>query len=138
LVYTDHKHISHEEEAATDLHLVDLDILCKRFNTSLLHGKTEAAARLDLEMNGPNRLTPPAQTPEWVKFCKHLFGGFSLLLWCGALLCFASYGIQSAATGDSSKDNLYLGLVLSFVVVTTAVFSYHQESKSSQVSILII
>ena len=29
-----------------------------------------------------------------VKFCKNLFGGFALLLWLGAILCFLAYGIQ--------------------------------------------
>ena len=40
------------------------------------------------------RLTPPAKTPEWVKFCENLFGGFALLLWLGAILCFLAYSIQ--------------------------------------------
>jgi len=79
------------------------------------------------------RLTPPKQTPEWVKFSKQMFGGFSLLLWCGSILCFLSYGILSATYEDPADDNLYLGIVLSFVVVVTAVFSYYQESKSSKI-----
>ena len=28
-----------------------------------------------LARDGPNALTPPKKTPEWVKFCKNLFGG---------------------------------------------------------------
>ena len=39
-------------------------------------------------------MTPPAKTPEWVKFCENLFGGFALLLWTGAILCFLAYSIQ--------------------------------------------
>jgi hypothetical protein len=41
-----------------------------------------------------NALTPPPTTPEWIKFCQNLFGGFALLLWFGAALCFIAYGIQ--------------------------------------------
>lgn len=41
---------------------------------------------------GPNRLTPPKTTPEWIKFCRQLFGGFSTLLWVGAILCFIAFG----------------------------------------------
>ena len=33
---------------------------------------------------------------EWIKFCQNLFGGFALLLWFGAVLCFIAYGIQVA------------------------------------------
>ena len=50
----------------------------------------------------PFRLTPPAKTPEWVKFCENLFGGFALLLWLGAILCFLAYSIQ-VTTGLYSK-----------------------------------
>lgn len=57
-------------------------------------GLTHSKARENLERDGPNALTPPRETPEWVKFCKTLFGGFALLLWIGALLCFIAYGIQ--------------------------------------------
>lgn len=59
-----------------------------------------------LARDGPNALTPPKTTPEWVKFCKQLFGGFSLLLWIGALLCFLAYAIQSGAYEDPPKDNV--------------------------------
>jgi sodium/potassium-transporting ATPase subunit alpha len=48
----------------------------------------------NVERDGPNALTPPPKTPEWVKFMKCLFGGFALLLWLGAVLCFVAYTIQ--------------------------------------------
>ncbi len=41
-----------------------------------------------------NCLTPPPTTPEWIKFLKNLFGGFAMLLWLGAILCFVAYFIQ--------------------------------------------
>lgn len=68
-------------------------------------GLTAAKARENLERDGLNALTPPKSTPEWVKFCKQLFGGFALLLWIGALLCFLAYGIQvGTTTKNQTKD----------------------------------
>lgn len=67
-------------------------------------------------------------------FQQHcISGGFSLLLWCGSILCFLSYGILSATYEDPPKDNLYLGVVLAIVITVTAIFSYYQESKSSKI-----
>uniref|UniRef100_A0A8D1C200 Sodium/potassium-transporting ATPase subunit alpha n=1 Tax=Sus scrofa TaxID=9823 RepID=A0A8D1C200_PIG len=86
-----------------------------------------------LARDGPNALTPPPTTPEWVKFCRQLFGGFSILLWIGAILCFLAYGIQAGTEDDPSGDNLYLGIVLAAVVIITGCFSYYQEAKSSKI-----
>lgn len=79
-----------------------------------------------MERDGPNALTPPKQTPEWVKFCKNLFGGFALLLWIGAILCFIAYSIQASTSEEPSDDNLFLGIVLAAVVIVTGIFSYYQ------------
>lgn len=92
------------------------------FNQGLSHAK----AKENLERDGPNALTPPKQTPEWVKFCKNLFGGFALLLWIGAVLCFVAYSIQASTSEEPSDDNLYLGIVLAAVVIVTGIFSYYQ------------
>ncbi|NXR90935.1 AT1A1 ATPase, partial [Hypocryptadius cinnamomeus] len=96
-------------------------------------GLTSARAAEILARDGPNALTPPPTTPEWVKFCRQLFGGFSLLLWIGAFLCFLAYGIQSLMEEEPNKDNLYLGIVLAAVVIITGCFSYYQEAKSSKI-----
>ena len=53
-------------------------------------------AKANYEKYGPNALTPPPTTPEWVKFLQALFGGFALLLWLGAGLCFLAYAIQGS------------------------------------------
>merc|ERR1712127_1064992 len=90
-------------------------------------------AKANLERDGLNALTPPKTIPEWVKFLKQLFGGFSMLLWVGAILCFIAYGIERSASEDVLGDNLYLGIVLTVVVVVTGVFSFYQENKSSRI-----
>ncbi|CAG0907449.1 unnamed protein product, partial [Cyprideis torosa] len=58
---------------------------------------------------------------------------FALLLWIGAILCFVAYSIQAATFEEPPDDNLYLGIVLSAVVIVTGIFSYYQESKSSRI-----
>uniref|UniRef100_A0A672SQ74 Sodium/potassium-transporting ATPase subunit alpha n=1 Tax=Sinocyclocheilus grahami TaxID=75366 RepID=A0A672SQ74_SINGR len=116
----------------------DLDDLKKEVPFPLtlscpLKGLTNAKAAEYLARDGPNALTPPPTTPEWVKFCRQLFGGFSILLWIGAILCFLAYAIQAATEDEPANDNLYLGIVLSAVVIITGCFSYFQEAKSSKI-----
>ena len=116
-----------------DVHKVQQDELFRRFNTHRENGLTASQAKANLEKHGPNELTPPPTTPEWIKFCKCLFSGFAMLLWFGAILCFIAYGIQASAYEEPPDDNLYLGIVLSMVVTVTGIFSYYQESKSDSV-----
>merc|ERR1712038_1168647 len=122
-----------KQELEIDVHKVDVDVLCKRFNTNVEQGLTDSQAAKGLVEHGKNELTPPPTTPEWVKFCQCLFSGFSLLLWLGAVLCFLAYGIQASAYEEPPDDNLYLGIVLSAVVTVTGIFSYYQESKSAKI-----
>lgn len=72
----------------------------------LPQGLTNAKAAEYLARDGPNALTPPPTTPEWVKFCRQLFGGFSILLWIGAILCFLAYAIQAATEDEPAGDNV--------------------------------
>jgi hypothetical protein len=65
------------------------------------------------------------ETPEIIKFLKQLFGGFSLLLWFGSVLCFFAYTLEEV-TSSAPKDYLYLGTVLAVVVCVTGLFSYYQ------------
>lgn len=41
--------------------------------------------------------------------------------------------IQASAFEEPPDDNLYLGIVLSVVVIVTGIFSYYQENKSSRI-----
>uniref|UniRef100_A0A672MFX9 Sodium/potassium-transporting ATPase subunit alpha n=1 Tax=Sinocyclocheilus grahami TaxID=75366 RepID=A0A672MFX9_SINGR len=112
---------------------MSIEEVCRKFNTDIVQGLTNAKAAEYLARDGPNALTPPPTTPEWVKFCRQLFGGFSVLLWIGAILCFLAYAIQAATEDEPANDNLYLGIVLSAVVIITGCFSYFQEAKSSKI-----
>jgi len=122
-----------KQELDIDDHKIPLEELFRRLHTNPDTGLTQARAKENFERDGPNALTPPKTTPEWIKFCKNLFGGFALLLWIGAALCFIAYSIQLGNYEDVQKDNLYLGAVLSVVVIVTGCFSYYQESKSSKI-----
>jgi sodium/potassium-transporting ATPase subunit alpha len=122
-----------KKELELDEHKVSLDELCSRTQTNPEKGLTEDQAAKFLEANGYNELTPPKTTPEWIKFCKQMFGGFSTLLWIGAILCFIAYTIEASSNANAMKDNLYLGIVLATVVIVTGVFSYFQERKASNI-----
>merc|ERR1712198_130989 len=122
-----------KKELEIDVHRISLDELVKRFQTNIENGLTPDQAKAKLEEYGPNALTPPPTTPEWVKFCKNMFSGFAMLLWVGAILCFVAYSIQASAFEEPPDDNLYLGIVLTAVVTVTGIFSYYQESKSDKI-----
>ncbi|XP_045626228.1 sodium/potassium-transporting ATPase subunit alpha isoform X1 [Procambarus clarkii] len=122
-----------KQELELDEHKVPIEELYQRLSVNPDTGLTQAEALRRIERDGPNALTPPKQTPEWVKFCKNLFGGFSLLLWIGAILCFIAYSIEAASEEEPNNDNLYLGIVLTAVVIITGIFSYYQENKSSRI-----
>ncbi|KAL7851307.1 hypothetical protein AOLI_G00216630 [Acnodon oligacanthus] len=122
-----------KKEVALDDHKISLEELSARYKVDLYRGLTNNKAAEILARDGPNALTPPPTTPEWVKFCKQLFGGFSILLWIGAVLCFLAYSIQAATEDEPANDNLYLGVVLAAVVIITGCFSYYQEAKSSRI-----
>ena len=122
-----------KKELEVDVHKLSQDELFKRFSVNPTTGLTASQAKANFEKHGPNALTPPRTTPEWVKFLQALFGGFAMLLWLGAVLCFIAYSIQATTMEQPPDDNLYLGIVLTAVVVITGCFSYYQESKSSKI-----
>uniref|UniRef100_H2Y1D9 Cation-transporting P-type ATPase N-terminal domain-containing protein n=2 Tax=Ciona intestinalis TaxID=7719 RepID=H2Y1D9_CIOIN len=121
-----------KKELEMDEHRVPLEELLARLQTDPQKGLTSKQAAEILERDGPNCLTPPKTTPEWIKFCKNLFGGFSTLLWIGAILCLFSFALESQ-NENPNWDNFYLGVVLASVVIITGCFQYYQESKSSKI-----
>ena len=90
-----------KKELDLDAHRIPLSELCQRLGTNLEMGLTEAQAKANRERDGPNALTPPPTTPEWVKFAQNLFGGFAMLLWLGAILCFLAYSIQGGTPASA-------------------------------------
>jgi sodium/potassium-transporting ATPase subunit alpha len=116
-----------KQEVTMDEHIISVNELCQRLETSLERGLTSEQHAARLARDGANVLTPPKQVPGWIKLGKHLFFGFSGLLWIGAILCFIAYGIDQKLI-----DNAYLGGVLLLVVLITAFFAYYQEGQASK------
>lgn len=75
-------------------HTEELSSLLARLNTDANLGLKEDKYKEAYQKFGPNKMTPPPTTPEWVKFLKEISSGFALLLWAGGILCFISYGLQ--------------------------------------------
>jgi len=106
-------------------HKLSIPDVEEMYNTTVKTGlRTEDDVNKARLLFGKNELTPPAVTPWYCKLFMHMVGGFALLLWVGAFLCFIVFFI------DGSQDNLWLGVVLSSVVVLTGLFSFYQEMKS--------
>eukprot|EP00051_Salpingoeca_urceolata_P026987 m.479568 g.479568 ORF g.479568 m.479568 type:complete len:1130 (-) comp21507_c0_seq1:294-3683(-) len=120
------------KEVDLDDHTLTIPELEARYKSSAEKGLRADQIDALREEFGMNELTPPYQTPEWVKFMRNMFSGFASLLWVGSILCFIAYGIQ-VSDDDAEADNLYLGIVLAAVVIITGIFSYFQEAKSSAV-----
>lgn len=98
------------------------------FSLDYLQGLTTAQAKAIFERDGPNALTPPKTTPEWVKFCKNLFGGFSMLLWVGAILCFVAYSIEVSTEEDVLGDNVCVSSFSIFSFFYSAIFFFSPPS----------
>ncbi|XP_068098326.1 potassium-transporting ATPase alpha chain 2-like [Hyperolius riggenbachi] len=114
-------------------HTLTVGELEKKYSVDIKEGLSTAAAEEVLVRDGLNRLTPPKGTPEIVKFLKLMAGGFSIVFWIAAALCFLAYGLQAGQDPTVSKDNLWLALILIGVVVVTALFAYYQEAKSTNI-----
>uniref|UniRef100_A0A8C9FXS2 Sodium/potassium-transporting ATPase subunit alpha n=1 Tax=Pavo cristatus TaxID=9049 RepID=A0A8C9FXS2_PAVCR len=122
-----------KKELDLDDHKLSASQLEEKYGTSIGKGLSSARAAEILARDGPNSLTPPKATPEIVKFLKQMVGGFSILLWIGAVFSWISFGIQLAQGAESAFDNLYLGVVLAVVVILTGIFAYYQEAKSTNI-----
>jgi len=117
-----------KQEINTKFHKMSIEEVYKQLRSHPEKGLTDEQSSENLKRYGPNALTPPVVTPEWLKFVKHLFGGFSVLLWGGAALCF----IELYTKEEWGYDSLWLAIVLANVVIITGVFTYAQERKSSR------
>ncbi|XP_018052959.1 PREDICTED: sodium/potassium-transporting ATPase subunit alpha-like [Atta colombica] len=121
----------HQELETVD-HVIGLEILCEKLGTNVETGLTKEQASKILERDGPNALSPPKITPEYIKFFKCMFHGFAALLWICAILCFILY----AVTHFMQEDDIgiaWLGIIIVMICITSGVFAYIQESKNIKV-----
>lgn len=122
-----------KQEIDLEDHKIPLTDFYSKYQTHPDKGLSTQQAKAFLLRDGPNALTPEKRTPAWIVLMKHLFQGFSILLWIGAVLCFLAFFIESQVAEEAPRDNLYLGIVLCCVCIITGVFSYSQEAKSSAI-----
>ncbi|KAI0565143.1 Na+-ATPase [Gracilaria domingensis] len=108
-------------------HKVTVQELSTKLQTDPEKGLTENEAKVRLERDGPNQLSPPKVTPWYIKLLSQFVNFFAILLQVASILCFVGYGLDNEAV-----DNLYLGIVLYVVVIITAVFTFFQEFKSEK------
>lgn len=108
-------------------HMLTQEELAEHLGVDLTKGLTHEEAARRLVDHGLNVLTPPEREAMWKKFLHHVVGGFAILLWIGAILCFAVYGV------DGSVENLILGIVLVCVVMLTGTFAFWQDVKAEKV-----
>lgn len=113
-------------------HKISLQQLADRLGINLDVGISQERAKHTLERDGPNELSPPRITPEWVRLSVHMFNGLSLMLWGASMLSFIVYSVQAATLEEPPADNLYIGFVLVGLIIVQGVFSYYQEAQSSR------
>ncbi|KAL0490061.1 sodium/potassium-transporting ATPase subunit alpha [Acrasis kona] len=101
-------------------------------------GLSSTAAHQRYQLNGPNRLKPPKETSQFIVFFRNFTNFFALLMEGAAVLCliafFISLGQSLNAKTEIIYDNLYIAVVLIFIVVANALFTYFQERSSSNVA----
>jgi len=108
-------------------HKVTVEELASKLGVNIDTGLSSEEAKIRLERDGPNLLSPPKVTPWYIKLLMQFLNFFAILLQIASLLCFLGYGLD-----PSNKDNLYLGAVLYIVVIITALFTFFQEFKSEK------
>jgi sodium/potassium-transporting ATPase subunit alpha len=91
-------------------------------------GMTTAEAEERIKRFGPNALSERKKTPWYMKLLHELTTFFSLMLWVGGILCFVAYALDK-----SDKSNMYLGIVLFVVVLTTGIITFFQNAKSDSI-----
>ncbi|CAK9806881.1 Sodium/potassium-transporting ATPase subunit alpha [Anthophora quadrimaculata] len=121
-----------QQELVTRDHVIPLEELCEKLGTNPVTGLTEEQAEAILLEVGPNALTPPEVTPEYIKFIKCMAHGFAGLLWVCAILCYILYGISMLTEGTGGGIE-WLGLIITIICLISGIFAYVQESKNTKV-----
>ncbi|OQR92998.1 sodium/potassium-transporting ATPase subunit alpha [Achlya hypogyna] len=106
-------------------HKSSIPELCADLMTNVEVGMSSDNVDMRRTAEGLNMLTPPKQVPEWVKLLREMTGFFSILLFVGAAACFGCYFLAYDIT------QIYTASALFTVILVTGLFSYFQNSKSS-------
>lgn len=90
-------------------------------------GLAEEEAMRRLAEAGFNELTPQPRKPQWLLFLQQLLNMFMVMLWVSGILSIIAYLLDR-----SVELNLWLGIVLFFIVLATSLMSFWQERKTSK------
>ncbi|XP_012273632.1 sodium/potassium-transporting ATPase subunit alpha-2-like [Orussus abietinus] len=120
-------------EFETKDHTIPIRVLCQKLKTNLTRGLSEETAAEILLQDGPNSLTPPKVTPEWIKFLSCTFKGFAGLLWgCGGL-CFILYAVGELMHHEEEAGIEWLGVIICTICIISGLFSYTQQTKNAKI-----
>ena len=114
-----------------DLHRIEWQNFCDRLGiseSSLENGLSTEEAEQRHKEQGDNTLSQKDKDPWYMKLFHELTSFFALLLWGGSILCFIAYALDS-----EDQSNLYLGIVLAFVVSVTGIVTFFQNAKSDSI-----
>ncbi|XP_055344197.1 sodium/potassium-transporting ATPase subunit alpha-2-like [Paramacrobiotus metropolitanus] len=119
-------------EMNMDEHLIPVDDLFRRLEVDPEKGLSSMEAASRLTKNGPNALSPPKKDPEVLKWFKATFSGFGPLMLAAALASLIAYLMQFR-DGVPAMDNMYVFIVLTFILLLTGTFSYWQTHRSEKI-----
>eukprot|EP00892_Ulva_mutabilis_P001291 jgi/Ulvmu1/11162/UM071_0046.1 len=93
-------------------------------------GLKSSEATKRLEENGPNKLSPPKDKPEWLKYLLQYTNPLLFLLIIAGVLTFVAYAIQD----PKDQSNIILGVVLFLVIILLATTQYMNERAAGSVA----
>lgn len=88
----------------------------------------QAAKRL--EANGQNKLSPPSERSEWLKYLLQYTNPLLFLLIIADVLTFVAYAIED----PKNNSSIILGVVLALVIILLATTQYLNERAAGSVA----
>lgn len=120
-----------------DEHMMTIEEVAEKYGTNVnaaapakSQGLSAEEAARRLEANGLNRLSPPATTPEWIKYLMQYTNPLLALLIVAGVLTFIAYAIQD----PKDTSNIILGVVLFLVIISLATTQYLNERAAGSVA----
>lgn len=119
---------------STNLHTLEVDMLCQKLNVSPGQGLSDDMALRRLQKSGKNILPQPREQ-YWKKLLSYVFGGFCSVLWVGVVIFFICW---RPLGNPPMPYNLGLAILVLIVIWLQACFSAFQDwsTKKTMKSIL--
>jgi hypothetical protein len=128
-------HLHHGRKEISE-HMLPWDQVCRMYGVNKDRGLSEEDDVPKLrEQHGYNEialLEGPSPWEHWMEQLKAtFFGGFILIMWAGASICFIAYATNTKKDGTGkNNDYLYLGITIISVIMVSSLFTlYHLENS---------